>query len=501
MFLSFTSFSQNFQWVDFPPVVNGLSQNSIGYTTTTDNLGNIFIVGYKDNYFSSNGVFGNLFVRKYNANGSLLFEKTIGGTARVSNIISDSNGNLYIAASFRSLITVETVQITSGTTETGILLKFDANGTFLFNQIISNFGINSKTFSAMAIDSANNLYMGFDDFTNSKIVKLSPSGNLLLTIDQQNVQIITSLSIDNLGNIFAAGSCGTTTSMFAGVSQPTSLSYSYYAVKYNPNGVHQWTKYVQSISCLEPQISVKSPNNVYFSAPLTGAYTFDNITSQGPSSGFSDDIFITKLNASGNFVWLREVPGTGKASGGNRNFLASDNSGNVYFAGVTRGTTVWSPTISTVITGFNNDALILKYNNTGDLLMAKTAGGTLTDKADGIAIDNSGNTYISGTASGAVTFDGITNSVGTNVPYIAKIGGTLSNATYNSKRFSIHPNPAENEIFVANIKENTKGNIYSSIGQKIKTVDIKSSIDITELANGFYFLEIEGYKIEKFIKN
>lgn len=503
LFLSFISFSQNFQWVDFPPVVNGLSQNEIGYTVATDNLGNVYIGGYKDNYFSSNGIFGNLFIRKYNSSGQLIFEKVITGKIRVFNLTADLSGNLYFVGSFKNSITFEggaTIN-TSGTNEVPVIVKFDSNGVFQWNQNISNFG-SYDHFEAVTTDANNNVYIGFDNFNNSQILKLAAAnGALLQTIDQLNVQIITSLSVDNLGNIYASGSCGKTTSKFAGISQPTSLDYSYYAVKYNPNGVHQWTKYVQSISCLDSQISAKTPNNVYFSAGLTGAYAFGSFTSSGPSSGFSDDIFISKINASGSFEWIREVPGTGKAAIGNRNFLTSDVNGNVYFAGVTRGTTVWSPAISTVISGFGNDALILKYNAVGDLLMAKTAGGSSGDRCDGITVDTLGTIYVSGGASGSVTFDGITNSVGTNVPYIAKIGGTLTNITYNSKRFNIYPNPAQNEIFITNLGEATKGTIYSSIGQKIKKVEIKSSIDINELAKGFYFLEIEGCKIEKFIKN
>ena len=214
----------------------------------------------------------------------------------------------------------------------------------------------------MAVDTSNNIYLGFDDFINSKIVKLSPTGTLLQTINQQRVQVISSISIDNLGNIYAACSCGDANSTFAGVSQPTSLSYSIYAVKYSASGVHQWTKYLNDNSCRDPQISAKTADNIYLSSSLTGAYTFGSFTTQGPSSGSSDDVFITKMDALGNFNWVKEVPDTGKAYIGSRNFLNSDSNGNVYFVGSTKGTTNWTPNATTSVSGNSTDALILKYN-------------------------------------------------------------------------------------------------------------------------------------------
>jgi hypothetical protein len=237
IFISINSFSQNFLWADFPSISYSANPSNIGYSITCDSFGNIYEIGFKDNYFYSGEAYGNLYYRKYNTNGQLLFDKTIGGKVRSFNLVSDSDGNIFVAASFKSLITYDTIQISTGTTETGILLKFDPNGNFLYNQIITNLGTAAKNFSALDVDSSNNVYLGFDDFFNSKIVKLSPTGTLLMTIEQQNVPIISSVSIDNLGNIYAAGSCAKSNSVFAGVSQPTALDYSVYAVKYSDSGI------------------------------------------------------------------------------------------------------------------------------------------------------------------------------------------------------------------------------------------------------------------------
>ena len=156
---------------------------------------------------------------------------------------------------------------------------------------------------------------------------------MLLTIEQQNVNIISSVSVDNEGYIYTAGSCANANSKFANVTVPATFSYTTYVAKYSPTGVYQWVKYVQDITCPDPQVKAKSQNEVYFSSTLNGAYAFDTIIAEGPTGGY--DFFIAKLNATGNYQWVREIPGTGRAFVGKRNYLNLDTAGNIYFAGST----------------------------------------------------------------------------------------------------------------------------------------------------------------------
>jgi hypothetical protein len=205
--LPFISFSQNFQWADFPVTTYNLNPSVIGYATTCDNLGNVYCTGFKDTPYSSGGMFGNLFYRKYSSTGTLLFEKIIGGKAIVFNIASDSSGNIYVAASFKSTLTLGAITLTGSTSETPLLIKFDISGNMLWYKLISDFN-SSNHFNALATDNNDNVYIGYDNFFNSSITKLNTAGVIQFTIAQQNVKIISNLSIDNVGNIYASGSCG-----------------------------------------------------------------------------------------------------------------------------------------------------------------------------------------------------------------------------------------------------------------------------------------------------
>lgn len=83
----------------------------------------------------------------------------------------------------------------------------------------------------------------------------------------------------------------------------------------------------------------------------------------------------------------------------------------------------------------------------------------------------------------------------------------VSSQVYNA--FSIHPNPAKNELFLnSNNNGNLTLNIFNTAGKLLSTQKLKlenqSSIAISQLATGIYFLNIEDENgnttIKKFIK-
>lgn len=86
--------------------------------------------------------------------------------------------------------------------------------------------------------------------------------------------------------------------------------------------------------------------------------SFDDIVVEGPVIG-QKDVFIAKLDSSGVFQWVRELPGLGSISHGNQDFLKTDNEGNVCFAGKFKGNINWGDLYNTVSTGITNDAVFL----------------------------------------------------------------------------------------------------------------------------------------------
>jgi Secretion system C-terminal sorting domain/Beta-propeller repeat len=122
--------------------------------------------------------------------------------------------------------------------------------------------------------------------------------------------------------------------------------------------------------------------------------------------------YVAKFDPSGNCLWAIQ---DGKTNTGFPflyvNKIAIDNSGNSYVTGI------FSDTLSyisdTIISSGKADIFITKYNNTGSFQWTKQAGGsdiTYSDEGRDIVVDNNGYVYVTGDFIGNGVFDTITIS-------------------------------------------------------------------------------------------
>ncbi|MAL60007.1 MAG: hypothetical protein CMC14_08175 [Flavobacteriaceae bacterium] len=75
---------------------------------------------------------------------------------------------------------------------------------------------------------------------------------------------------------------------------------------------------------------------------------------------------------------------------------------------------------------------------------------------------------------------------------------------FGNNSFQMFPNPTQNKLFVESVEEISKINVYSQLGQLVIDKEFTNEIDVSSLANGLYFVEVEtsfGNGIQKFIKN
>ena len=116
--------------------------------------------------------------------------------------------------------------------------------------------------------------------------------------------------------------------------------------------------------------------------------------------GFNYSVF-----AQPNFVWANQLGGTGSDIGYS---IASDASGNVYTTGYYSGTVDFDPgpgVFTLTSAGATNDIFVYKLNATGNLVWAKSLGGTGAEMGLSIAVDASGNVYTTGQFQGIADFD------------------------------------------------------------------------------------------------
>jgi hypothetical protein len=138
-------------------------------------------------------------------------------------------------------------------------------------------------------------------------------------------------------------------------------------------------------------IAVDSAGNAY----VTGLTASTNFPTQNPwqkSNAGGNDVFVTKLNASGSgLVYSTYLGGSGDDDGSG---IAVDTSGNAYVTGFTTSTNF--PTLNAFqpASGGGTDAFVAKLNATGTLVYSSYLGGSGSDTGYGIAVDGSGDAYV-----------------------------------------------------------------------------------------------------------
>ncbi|HRP59930.1 MAG TPA: hypothetical protein PK833_06535, partial [Vicingus sp.] len=174
--------------------------------------------------------------------------------------------------------------------------------------------------------------------------------------------------------------------------------------KLNSAGNFLWAKRMGGIDDGDGAYSITTDNigNVYTTGVFYNTVDFDpgtstyNLTSQG-----WEDIFISKLDANGNFVWAKSMGGTSWDMGYS---IAIDNSGNVYTSGSFMGNVDFDPGIGTF--NFNSGGFthtfISKLDANGTFMWAYNMGGA---NINSLTIDNSDNIVTTGWYMDNVDFD------------------------------------------------------------------------------------------------
>jgi len=209
---------------------------------------------------------------------------------------------------------------------------------------------------------------------------------------------------DAQGNVYCTGKFSNTVDFdpSAGIFNLTAVgSYDGYVLKLDAAGNFLWAKRFGGVTeDFSENITVDDSGNIIVGGHYSGTADFDpsaatyNLTSNG-----IEDIFILKLNASGNFLWAKSI---GAANADLNNAVAVDPSGNVYAVGQFTFTVDFDPGPATYTLNWANGGhYVLKLDASGNFVWAYGLTATIND----IYVDNTGNYYCTGNFGGTVDFD------------------------------------------------------------------------------------------------
>ena len=154
--------------------------------------------------------------------------------------------------------------------------------------------------------------------------------------------------------------------------------------------------------------------NIYLTGNFQGKITFDKFTL---ASKRQKNIFLTKLDSNGRVIYAHQFGGIKSECGLN---IATNYANNTYLTGYFQDTVNFG-NVSLTSKG-ECDIFVVKLEKYGNVVWAKSFGGTGNDIGYGITSDLVGNIYLTGCFKEQVNFSGITlNSPGKKDIFVVKL--------------------------------------------------------------------------------
>ena len=368
------------QWVK---TFNGPGNSDKGQAITSDASDNVYVTGNFEGVtdfdpgpgtytLTSNNVnFSDIFISKLDAAGNLLWAKSMGtpnSDDEGAGIATDAAGNVYVTGNFSGTADFDpgpsTYTLAASASDI-FVVKLDANGNFVWARNMG--GAGSEYGYSIAVDASSNVYT---------------TGFYSSTVDFDPGPATYTLSSNGGLDVFVS--------------------------KLNANGNFVWAKNLGGTDTdIGYSINVDGTGSVYTTGTFHGTCDFDpSAATYTLVSGGSSDLFISKLDASGNFVWGKAMKCSTVSSASYGRCIKTDVSGNIYVSGYYNGTVDFDPgpatytlTANTYLIGF-----VSKLDGAGNLGWVGDIRGASTPVM-AISLDAAGNVYGTGSFDGSVDFD------------------------------------------------------------------------------------------------
>lgn len=346
-----------------------------GYGIAVDEIGNVYVTGYfygtarfgNTFLFANGGAWNDVFIVKLDTNGNWLWAKRAGGTNFDTGygIDTDSAGNCYVTGSFTFTADFGTTSLTSAGSSDLFVTKLDTNGNWNWAKRAG--GSSPDLGQDIAIDLNDNIFITGYFSTNASFGAL--------TLTSNGDRDIMAVKMDTDGNwIWATGAGGTVWDM-------------------------------------GQRISTDGSGNIYITGYFKDTVVFGSSTISSGAT-YNQDIFVAKLNPSGNWQWAVGAGGYGTDYGYG---IAADLYGFVYITGGFDAAAYFG--MEYLTSEGINDIFIAGLDSNSNWLWVKAAGGISLDYGRDVCVDAQRNIRVSGDFRHYAFFDDLTLSSAGDADY------------------------------------------------------------------------------------
>ncbi len=274
-----------------------------------------------------------------------------------SAIAVDGSGNVYVTGYCHNSSTYGDCDYAT--------IKYDSAGNELWVRRYNGPGNWYDLAHAIAVDSSGNICVTGESGGDYATIKYDSSGNELW-VRRYNNGYAYAIAVDISGNIYVTGGSNDNCT----------------TIKYDSAGNEQWVRrYGPGPFGQAHAIAVDDSGSIY-------------VTGESPGSDIYTDYATIKYDPDGNEIWVRGYNGPGN-SDDYATAIAVDGSGNIYVTGTSYGGS-----------GTGDDYATIKYDTNGGEQWVRRYNGPENDAdvATAIAADGSGNIYVTGRSYGSGTY-------------------------------------------------------------------------------------------------
>ncbi len=333
-----------------------------------DSDGSIFVTGFCTN----EGTEADYLTVKYDSDGNVIWSTTYNGPLNggdwARDLTLDQDGNVYvIGLSYGPNYTYDFTTV-----------KYDSNGSEVWAVQYDGPGNDDDRIRAVAVDPSGSILISGTSWagengTHYSTVKYTPDGNETWIThfgNSENNDQAVAMAVDENMNLYLTGSSGCNTS-----------DRQFTTVKYNTDGSEAWATRYQGVgdgADGAAALAVDASGNVYVSG---SAYT----------SGGNTDYTTIKLDPDGNEIWVAAYNGLGNDDDHPVDLLV-DPDGSIF---VTGSSWAW---------GF--DYVTIKYDPNGNeewVARFNRPSSVYDDTVADMVMDPAGNIYVTGSSQGLET--------------------------------------------------------------------------------------------------
>jgi hypothetical protein len=454
---------------------------------------------------------GDYKITEYNSDGSVVNSAALTGNFYLMQAEADNNGNWYFLGQY-----FDTVSFPGGTqfTRSSISTEpdyfiFKLNKGTLSLAWAKHIGANNDNAAVTFTIGNNSIYIPVDSIGEAvHILKMDiATGNYSTIIDQGGQSTVSSIQVDDAGNIYLAGSCAFTQQDFNGHIANGISGYPVYIVKYGADGQYRWSLFMSDVTCNPRKLTMVNNNFIYYSGAVHDTFSLGGYNLHHPAWVY--DFFVSRLDSNGNVSWLRQLKDTisGDANAEYPYHAAVTSEGSINVFAETRKTIDWGNGVVLNNPGYNSFGTIINFAPDGKAQWVKTIDGDFASTEH--IISNGNDLWITGNGrdSTDMKFGTISAPVALGAfgytPYFAKLSladtATGINIIPAEDNVNVYPNPANEVVNIANsnpgkstvqITDLTGRIVYN---QSYQTSG-KIAINVASFSRGLYFIELKTDK-------